>query len=155
MSVCCCIISSHKLELTHTHTHTHKHTPPHTLCIQSTPHPTCRCAVYDGSLCNPIFGQINVTILARCATLRLTMELTNSQDPFAVAVIKDGCVVGHAQRTVSPMISFFLGKDGSVGLCEATGAMVNRAAVFGLDIPCVYRFYGRLAYIERLRSLLQ
>ena len=88
-------------------------------------------------------------------TLRLTMELTNSQDPFAVAVIKDGCVVGHVQRTVSPMVSFFLGKDGSVGLCEATGAMVNRAAVFGLDIPCVYRFYGRLAYIERLRSLLQ
>ena len=74
MSVCCCIINSHKLELTHTHihthTHTHKHTPPHTctLCIQSIPHPTYRCAVYDGSLCNPIFGQINVTIPARCAT---------------------------------------------------------------------------------------
>ena len=72
-----------------------------------------------------------------------------------MAVIKDGCVVGHVRRTVSPMVSFFLGKDGSVGLCEVTGAMVNRAAGFGLEIPCVYRFYGHLAYIERLKNLLQ
>ena len=28
-------------------------------------------------------------------TLKLTTELTNPQDPFAMAVIKDGCVVGH------------------------------------------------------------
>ena len=34
-------------------------------------------------------------------TLRLTTELTIPQDPFAMAVIKDGCVVGHASRTVS------------------------------------------------------
>ena len=88
-------------------------------------------------------------------TLRLTTELTNPQDPFAVAVIKDGCVGGHVPRTVSRTVSFFLGKDGSVGFCEVTGAMVNRAAGFGLEIPCVYRFYGRLAYIERLKNLLQ
>ena len=44
-------------------------------------------------------------------TLRLTTELTNSQDPFAVVVIKDGCVVGHVLRTVSRTVSFFLGKD--------------------------------------------
>ena len=88
-------------------------------------------------------------------TLRLTTELTNPQDLFAVAVIKDGCIVGHVPRTVSRTVSFFLGKDGSVGFCEVTGAMVNRAAGFGLEIPCVYRFYGRLAHIERLKNLLQ
>ena len=52
-------------------------------------------------------------------------ELTNPQDPFTVAVIKDGCVVGRILRTVSQTIFFFLGKDGSVGFCEVTGAMVN------------------------------
>ena len=36
-------------------------------------------------------------------TLRQTTELTNPQDPFAVAVavIKDGCLVVHFPRTVS------------------------------------------------------
>ena len=64
------------------------------------------------------------------------MELTNPQDPFAVAVIKDGCVVGHVPRTVSRTVSFFLGKDGSVGFCEVTGAMVKRTAGFSLEM-CV------------------
>ena len=73
--------------------------------------------------------------------------LINPQDPFTVAVIKDGCVVGHILRTVCRIVSLFLGKDRSVGFCEVTGAMVNRTAGFGLEIPCVYRFYGRLAYI--------
>ena len=49
-------------------------------------------------------------------TLRLTTELTNPQDPFAVAVIKDGCVAGHAPRTVSRTISFFLGTGASASV---------------------------------------
>ena len=77
-----------------------------------------------------------------------------SQDPFAVAVIKDGRVVRHVPSRVSRTVSFFLGKDGSVAFCEVTGAMVNRAAGFGLEILCVYLFHGRQAYIERLKNLL-
>ena len=65
--------------------------------------------------------------------LRLTTEL----DPFDVAVIKDGCVMGHIPMTVSQTVSFFLEKDGSIGYCEVIGAMVNRAAGFGLEIVCV------------------
>ena len=48
-------------------------------------------------------------------TLRLTTKLTNPQDPFTVAVIKDGCVMGHVPRTVNGTVSFFLRKDGSDG----------------------------------------
>ena len=86
--------------------------------------------------------------------LRLTTELTNPQDPLAVAVIKDGCVVRHVPRIVIWTAPFFLGKDGSVSFCEVTGVMVDHAAGFGLGIPCVYQFYGRQAYIERLKNLL-
>ena len=50
------------------------------------------------------------------------MELTNPKDLFAVAVIKDSCVVGHVPRAISRTIFFFLGKDRSVGFCEVTGA---------------------------------
>ena len=78
------------------------------------------------------------------------MELTNPQDPFAVAVIKDSCVVGHILRAVSGTISFFLGKDRSVGFCEVTGAMVNHAAGFGLEILCVVctTYSGRLTKLR-------
>ena len=60
------------------------------------------------------------------------MELTNPQDPFAVSVIKDSCVVGYIRRTVSRTVSFLLGKDGNAGVCEVTGAIMNHAAGFGL-----------------------
>ena len=95
------------------------------------------------SVCSPTVGE----------TLRLTTELTNPKDPFAVAVIRDDCVVGHIPRTVSQIVSFFLRKDGSGSFCEVTGAMVNCAAEFCLDILCIYWFYGHLAYIERLKIL--
>ena len=62
------------------------------------------------------------------------MELTNPQDFFTVAMIIYGCVVGHIPHTVSRAVSFFLRKDRSVGFCEVTGAMVNCAAGFGLEI---------------------
>ena len=80
--------------------------------------------------------------------LRLTKELTNPRGPFAVAVINDGCVEGHILRAA-------FGKDGSIVYCEVAGAMVNCAAGFGLEIPCVYQFIGCLAYIDRLKNFLQ
>ena len=43
--------------------------------------------------------------------LRLTTELTNPQDHFAVAVTKDSC--GHVPRTVSRTVSFSLGRTGA------------------------------------------
>ena len=63
--------------------------------------------------------------------MSLTTELSyQSQDSFAVAVIQDGCVVGHVPTTVSRPVSTFLGKDadGSVGFSEVFG--------LSLEIPC-------------------
>ena len=84
--------------------------------------------------------------------LRLNTELTIIPKTPSV---RRGCdkrrlCSGHIPRTVS----FFFGKDGSVGICEVAGAIVNRAAGFGLEIPCVYQLYGRQAYVERLKNLL-
>ena len=92
-------------------------------------------------------------------TLRLTVEPTNSHDIYAVALIQDGRdrtvrVVGHVPRNVSRVISFFLKKGGHVGYCEVTGERTNRGAGLGLEIPGVYRFYGRQPYVNRLKSLL-
>ena len=75
-------------------------------------------------------------------TLRLTTELTNPEDPFAVAVLKYSCVVGHTPRIVSQTVSFFLGKYTSVYFHEVIGAMVNSATGFGLEIPCLPHKYS-------------
>ena len=86
--------------------------------------------------------------------LRPTTELTNSHNPFVVAVLKDNYKVGHIPRTASQKVSFFFMKDDSVGFCEVIGTMVNRSAGFGLEIPCVHQFYGCLPKKERLKNLL-
>ena len=74
-----------------------------------------------------------------------------------MALIQDGRdgtvrVVGHVPRNVSRMISFFLKKDGCVGYCEVTGERTNHGVGLGLEIPCVYRFYGRQPYVDQLRA---
>ena len=45
-------------------------------------------------------------------------------------------------------------KDGCVGYCEVTGERTNHGAGLGLEIPCVYRFYGSQSYVDRFKSLL-
>ena len=81
-------------------------------------------------------------------------ELDNNHDQYAVAVIKDGEVVGHVPQAKSRLISFFLGYDGNVCFCEVTGARLNRGVGLGMEVPCVYKFYGRSAYVKKLKELL-
>lgn len=50
--------------------------------------------------------------------LPVRRELANEHDRFAVAVLKDGEVVGHIPRTLSKLTSFFLRYDGNVVFCE-------------------------------------
>ena len=67
-------------------------------------------------------------------TLRLTTELTAPQTPSSWLCSRT------RSKDSQPKLSSFIGKDGSVGLCEVTGTLVNHAAVFGLEILCLYRF---------------
>ena len=88
-------------------------------------------------------------------TPRLTTDLNNRQDPFAVAVIKYGCVMEHIPRTISQTVSLFLlGKYSSVRFCEVTGVILNHATGFDLEIWSVRQFYGHQAYIKRLKNIL-
>lgn len=85
--------------------------------------------------------------------LPVKREPTNECDPFAVAVLKDGVVVGHLPRTMSKVTSFFLGYDGNAVFCEVTGERVNRGVQLGLEVPCTYKFYGRRTHIDKLKKL--
>ena len=87
--------------------------------------------------------------------LQLKREPENTRDGCTVAVVKpDSYVVGHVPRLLSPIIFHFLARSCNKGGVEITGNKVNRGAGYGLEIPCVFRFYGPSKYLERLQKLL-
>ena len=95
---------------------------------------------------NPVIGE----------ELQLKREPENTRDGYAVAVVKpDSCVVGHLPRLLSPIIFHFLARSCNKGVVEITGNKVNRGAGYGLEIPCVFHFYGPSKYLERLQKLLK
>ena len=56
--------------------------------------------------------------------LRLIHEPTNSVDGNAVAVMKEGQVVGHVPFNLSPIISLFLRRDVNKAFARVTGGKV-------------------------------
>ena len=64
------------------------------------------------------------------------------EDKNAIAVIKDGAVVGHVPRCFSLWMKMFLGLPKSNISCKITGNRVNRGAGNGLEIPCEYSAEG-------------
>ena len=88
----------------------------------------------------PIIGQ----------QLPVFSETDNIHDRRAVAVYKDGSVVGHVPQELSRVLWFFLKHDGEVE-CEITG---RRKRGKGLEVPCVYRLKGSRALVDKARELL-
>ena len=92
----------------------------------------------------PNFGEV----------LPVKRKLTNAYNRFAVAVLKDGEVVGHVPQTLSKVIFFFLRYDGNVAFCEVTGERFNCGVQLGVEVPCVYKFYGRQTHVHKLKELV-
>ena len=90
-------------------------------------------------------------------TLNLQREPNNPVDRHAVAIKKDNDIVGHAPYNISPTVSAFLNIHVGInsGFAEVTGLKVNRGGRYGLEIPCIYRFYGPKVYLERLELALR
>ena len=53
-------------------------------------------------------------------TLLCEREVGNVHDTFAVAIKKDGEVVGHCPRKISALCSFFIRRGGKI-TCQVTG----------------------------------
>ena len=82
--------------------------------------------------------------------LILKREPTNVADRSAVAVYKEGLVVGHVPSNLASIISNFLKRDTNKGFAKVVGDKVKRGAGYGLEIPCVYSLYGPKPYIEKM-----
>ncbi len=73
----------------------------------------------------------------------------------AVAVFKDGSIVGHVLVNMAPILYQFLRREANKAFVEVKGEKVNRGGGYGLEIPCVYHFYGPPRYIQRLKDTLE
>lgn len=83
-------------------------------------------------------------------------EPTNERDRYAVAVIKDGVVIGHLPRKISRICSLFLRRGGSV-ICRITGPRRYSADLRqgGLKIPCTLLFEAKNKEMRKLKRLLK
>ena len=81
-------------------------------------------------------------------------EPTNDKDRYAVAVLKDGSIVGHLPKRISRVCSLFLLRGWSI-LCTVVGGRRYSSDLVqgGLEIPCTLRFIGKPKEINKLKSL--
>ena len=79
----------------------------------------------------------------------------NAYSNHAVAVVQDGEVVGHVPKCKSELIFYLFGYDGNVGFCEVTGVRVwNHCVGLGLEVACIYNFFRKKSYLQRLQKLM-
>ena len=90
----------------------------------------------------------------RCATVG-TRPNYNATDKLAVAVIKNGNVVGHVAYNLAPTLSQFLKRDFNKAMAEVTGDRVNRGAGYELEVTCIYRLFGPSAYLDKVTEVLR
>ena len=88
-------------------------------------------------------------------TLQCTREQGNSKDCYAVAVKKDGVIVGHIPIKTSRVTFLFLRRGGSLQ-STVTGRRQYSSDLLqgGLEIPCKLLFSGRSKDIRKLKKLV-
>lgn len=83
-------------------------------------------------------------------------ELDNESDRYAVAVKKDGTIIGHLPRKISQICSIFLRRGNSV-TCRVIGHRRYSADLpqGGLEIPCILRFEGEKKEVAKLKKFVK
>ena len=78
----------------------------------------------------------------------------NIFDEFAVAVFKDGNIVGHVPRELARTCWYFLKKRYSSMTYKITGQRrLSEIDGKGLVAPCVYIFTDKTKYIDKLIAI--
>ena len=80
-------------------------------------------------------------------------EPRNSTDRYAVAVKKDGTIIGHLPRKISRVCSLFLG----VIRCTVSGTRRYSMDLpqGGLKTPCVVKFEANAKELHKLKLLIK
>ena len=88
--------------------------------------------------------------------LECAREPLNEHDRYAVAVKKDGNIIGHLPRNISRCCSLFLRRGGCI-ICTITGRRQYSADLpqGGLEVPCLLLFRAPLKEIQKLKEVLR
>ena len=88
--------------------------------------------------------------------LQCQRERANSHDPHAVAVVKDGNVVGHVPRKLSAICAMFLHRGGSI-TCQVNGRRQYSRDLpqGGLEVPCMLTFCGVKSQLVKVQALVK
>ena len=88
--------------------------------------------------------------------LSFKRENDNYHNPFSVAVVKDGQIVGHVPKKISTVCSLFLRQGGNI-VCTVTEhrRYSQDLPQGGLEVPCTLSFSGENTYIEKAKHCLQ
>ena len=88
--------------------------------------------------------------------LQCERKRDNERDRYAVAVKKDGKIIGHLPRKISRPCSLFLRRGNEI-TCRVTGH--RRYSIDlpqgGLEVPCVLRFEGQAKEIAKLKKFVK
>ena len=92
--------------------------------------------------------------------LKATMEPKNKKDKFAVAVMKNDCLVGHLPKEktgrFAKMIFYFLRAcDSNNCSVEIVGKAINQGDGKGMKVPCKLYFSAEDSFINILKDQLQ
>ena len=81
--------------------------------------------------------------------LLLVKEEGNEHNCFAVSVMKDGFIVGHARRELSNVFSHFLNHEG-----EITARTGHKRLGNCLEVLFCYIFSGKKKLVKKLKELI-
>ena len=91
------------------------------------------------------FGHQNIGEILHCE-----QETGNTEDSYAVSVVKGDTIVGHVPCEKSHVVWHFIEHNGIVN-CQVTA---QRKHGKGLEVPCIYCFTGKEKNINKLQKLL-
>ena len=77
-------------------------------------------------------------------------EANNIYDEYAIAVMKDGVIVGHVPRTISKQFYNLL-KGGGFVKTKVIGNPANTKKL-GIHVPCLYIVSGQKSYIQDIKN---
>ena len=88
--------------------------------------------------------------------LNCRREEGNISDPYAVATVKSGNIVGHVPRRISVACNLFIQKRGNI-LCKVTGPRRHSGDLpqGGLEVPCKLTFLGDSKLVTKISTLLR
>ena len=88
--------------------------------------------------------------------LQCERELDNESDRYAVAMKKDGTIIGHLPRAISRACLLFLRRGNSISCCVAGHRRYSaNLPQGGLEVPCILCLEVKVKEVAKLKKFVK